>query len=331
MKVRVAPAQPHCFAFGGFEIQMCAALRAAHGAGVDVEPLDAWSTDPGFDVLHLWGLEAAHVLSAYWAKRSGKRVVLTALLPYLTWSERLRRALWSLDGRRRVIRGLLRSVDRLVVVNECQGQAAFALWGFPMDRIAVIPNIVADEFYSARTGSRRSGASGYVLCVGNLCRRKNQLALVKACRLARLSLLLVGQVLAGEEQYAEAVQRELALDGNARWIGALPAQSTQLVDAYLGASAVALVSERETQSIALLEAGTLRKPLLIADQPYARQKFYENARLVDARSPKAIARGLTDIFSNPSRYVPNEARLADCNSRKVGSQYADVYAAALAT
>jgi glycosyltransferase involved in cell wall biosynthesis len=329
MKVRVAPAQPHCFAFGGFELQMCAALRAARGAGVDVDPLDPWSTDPGFDVLHLWGLEASHGLSAYWAKRSGKRVVLTALLPYLGFRERLRRALWSLNGRWRAIRALLGSVDRVVVVSERQAHAAFALWGFPMDRIAVIPNIVADEFYSARTGSRHNGASGYVLCVGSLCRRKNQLTLVKACRLARVSLLLVGEVLAGEEQYAEAVQRELVLDGNARWIGGLPAQSAQLVDAYLGASAFALVSERETQPIALLEAGTLRKPLLIADQPYARQKFYENARLVDPRSPRAIARGLTDVFSNPSRYVPNEAALADCNSRKVGSQYADVYTAAL--
>jgi glycosyltransferase involved in cell wall biosynthesis len=222
-------------------------------------------------------------------------------------------------------------VDRLVVVNDRQAQAAHALWGFPMDRIAVIPNIVADEFYSAITGRCGNGASGYVLCVGNLCRRKNQLALIKACRLARVSLLLVGEVLAGEEQYAAAIERELILDANSRWIGGLPAQSPELLDAYFGASAFALVSERETQPIALLEAGTLRKPLLIADEPYARQRFYDNARLVDPRSPHAIAQGLTDVLSNPSKYVPNPAALGECNSRKVGSQYADVYTAALAT
>ena len=110
----------------------------------------------------------------------------------------------------------------------------------------------------------------------------------------------------------------------------MPAESAPLLEAYLGASAFALVSHRETQPIALLEAGTLRKPLLIADEPYARQKFYENARLVDARSTRAIAAGVADVLSNPSRYVPDEAALAACDRRKVGSQYADAYANALA-
>jgi len=257
-------------------------------------------------------------------------VVMTALLPYLSGKERLRRALWSINGRGRAIRSLLACVDRLIVVNEQQAQAAVSLWGFPMERIGVIPNIVADEFHSAKTRPSSKEKNGYLVCVGNLCRRKNQLALARACRRARVPLLLVGEVLAGEEQYAAAIERELALDASSRWIGGLPAKSAPLLDAYLGASAFALVSRRETQPIALLEAGTLRKPLLIADEPYARQKFYENARLVDARSTRAIAAGVADVLSNPSRYVPDEAALAACSRRKVGSQYADAYANALA-
>jgi len=329
MKVRVSPAQPHCFAFGGFEIQMRAALQAARGAGVDVEPLDPWSTDSRFDVLHLWGLETAHGLAASWAKRSGKCVVLTALLPYVSWCERVRRAWWSAIGRARSLRELLACVERLVVVNDAQAQAAASLWDFPLERIAVIPNVVAEQFYGAKSTPGAGDAGGYVLCVGNLCRRKNQLALVQACLQARVPLLLVGEVLAGEERYAAAIGRALAQHASARWIGGLPANSQALLDAYLGASAFALVSERETQPIALLEAATLRKPLVIADQPYARQKFYQKARLVDWRSPRAIAQGLSDVLSQPCKYVPDEAALAECSSRKVGRQYADAYASAL--
>jgi hypothetical protein len=53
--VRVIPAQPHCFAFGGFEIQMLAAMESAWAAGADVAPLDYWRREADFDLLHFWG------------------------------------------------------------------------------------------------------------------------------------------------------------------------------------------------------------------------------------------------------------------------------------
>src|SRR4051812_48074208 len=88
MKVRVAPLQPHCFAFGGFELQMLDALEAARRAGVAIQQLDPWSRDDAFEIVHVWGLETANASLVMWAKRAGKKVVLTALLPYLTWGAR---------------------------------------------------------------------------------------------------------------------------------------------------------------------------------------------------------------------------------------------------
>lgn len=38
--VRVVPFQPHCFAFGGFEVQMLAAMESARTVGVNIAPLD---------------------------------------------------------------------------------------------------------------------------------------------------------------------------------------------------------------------------------------------------------------------------------------------------
>src|SRR5207245_1311368 len=90
VRVRVLPLQPHCFAFGGFEVQMLNATDAARACGVDVQPMDIWSRDRDFDVLHVWGLDVAHTPAVYWARQSGKHVVMTALLPYLTVKRRLR-------------------------------------------------------------------------------------------------------------------------------------------------------------------------------------------------------------------------------------------------
>jgi hypothetical protein len=47
--VRVIPLQPHCFAFGGFEIQMIAAMEAARAAGKAIAPLGFWSREADFD------------------------------------------------------------------------------------------------------------------------------------------------------------------------------------------------------------------------------------------------------------------------------------------
>ena len=56
---RVVPFQPHCFAFGGFELQMIAAMDSARAAGADVAPLDFWRREADFDVLHLWALDCS--------------------------------------------------------------------------------------------------------------------------------------------------------------------------------------------------------------------------------------------------------------------------------
>ena len=57
MKVRVLPLQPHCFAFGGFEIQMLSALEAVRACGVDAQPMDIWSRNADFDIFQLQSLE----------------------------------------------------------------------------------------------------------------------------------------------------------------------------------------------------------------------------------------------------------------------------------
>jgi hypothetical protein len=60
MRVKYVQNQPHCFAFGGFEIQMLSTLKAVQEAGVDADKLNPWSRDSDFDIIHLWGLELNH-------------------------------------------------------------------------------------------------------------------------------------------------------------------------------------------------------------------------------------------------------------------------------
>ncbi|MEO6289142.1 MAG: hypothetical protein ABIO76_04445, partial [Ginsengibacter sp.] len=82
MKVKYFPFQPHCFAYGGFEVQMLSTLDAVTKAGVEASKLDIWSRDADFDIIHLWGVSPHNFQIIDWAKKTGKSVVATVLMPY---------------------------------------------------------------------------------------------------------------------------------------------------------------------------------------------------------------------------------------------------------
>ena len=335
MKIRVLPHQPHCFAFGGFEIQMLDALKAAKEAGADVQPLDVWSRDSDFDILHVWGFEASHLPAIYWAHRSGKRVVMTALLGYFdsfSLANRLRKFGSRVLGRSRALREISSYLDLLVVLNEAQADVATNYYDIPRSKITIIPNIINEDYFNlngdilSRTVEHK--VNNYILCTGNICKRKNQLALTEAALSARTSLLLVGPVLAGEEEYGNALTKLIAGQESVRWIAGLPQGSHELLAAYRGCIGFALPSYIETQPISALEAAAAGKPLLLADLPWARQSFYQGAYLSDPDSPSAIKHGIECLRQSPTSFIPPKVILERCRSTEVGAAYAQAYARA---
>lgn len=325
--VRVIPLQPHCFAFGGFELQMIGAMESARSVGADVNPLDFWARDDSFDVLHLWGLSLQHSQTAHWAHLAGKKVLISALVNYPGWQQRLRFFASYLLGPGRLRREMLAWVDGVTVVNEQQKAYLAETLGFPAERVFVVPNIVEDVFFSKdeNTSDFDVGLKDYVICTGNVCKRKNQLSLVRACKQIGVPLLIVGDVLLGEENYGRALTGEISSCPSIRWIKGLAPASEYLASAYKRAAVFALPSFAEQQPISALEAAAARKPLLLADRPYAKQELYANAALVDPGSINSIAGALRKILDSPDRYCPPAEILDSCRRAKVGESYASAY------
>jgi glycosyltransferase involved in cell wall biosynthesis len=325
--VRVVPCQPHCFAFGGFEIQMIAAMESAGAAGADVAPLDFWRREADFDVLHIWGLELQHINTVKWARAGGKRTVLSALVNYPTWKSWLRNLASSAAGPARLRRSMLEMIDCVTVVNKAQAQYLVGTVGLRAENVTVVPNLVDEMFFGAREGAEAGafGIENYVLCVGNISRRKNQLALVSACRKLGVPLLLVGSVLTGEEDYGRAVGEALAISNSFRWIQGLSAGSAELAGAYRGAVVFALPSQSETQPISALEAAASGKPLVLGDLPYARQEVYAHAILANPRSVDAIAEALRTALHQPAAHCPPPAVIEQCRRENVGAAYMAIY------
>jgi len=137
--------------------------------------------------------------------------------------------------------------------------------------------------------------------------------------------MLVGDVLTGGEDYGRSVAEAMKSHNESRWIKGLQPGSAQLADAYLHSSVFVLPSHLEQQPISALEAAACRKPLVLANRPYAKQDFYENAVLTDPDSVDAISGAIRKVLDRPDAYRPPIAILEQCRRHNVGAAYQAIY------
>jgi glycosyltransferase involved in cell wall biosynthesis len=215
-------------------------------------------------------------------------------------------------------------VDAIVVVNEAQAETARKLLGVATQRLFVIPNIVDAQYFAPTPDTHADG--GYVLCTGNICARKNQLRLAEAACLAGCPLVIIGDVLVGEERYGDELRRICEQEANLRWHRRMQPDSAALVTAYRRARVFALPSLDETQPLSLLEAAAARRALVISDLPYSRDHAYRNARLVQPRSVRSICEGLRAAMAAPQRYTPPQEALQSFTQERVAAAYCEIFA-----
>jgi len=264
------------------------------------------------------GMGLDHGYTVTWGNEAGKKTVLSALVDYPGWKSWLRHQAPLLMELARLLESMLATLDCITVVNEAQAKFFVDTVRFPAEKLAVVPNVVEDIFFEKvdATSGAAFGAENYVLCVGNVCQRKKQLSLSAACRKPGVPLLLVGKVLPGEEEYEKSVAEALFTCHNSRWIHWLSPGSRELASAYRDARVFALLSRTEQQPISALEAAAMRKPLVLADRPWAKQEFYEHAVLADSRSTDAIAGALRKALDKPDSYCPPASVLQQCRKKR---------------
>lgn len=312
---------------------MLSAFEAIQECGALVSKLDPWDRSDNFDILHCWGLGFPHEENIYWAKRSQKKIVVTSLLPYFEFlSEKLRFFISSHFRKNYFLLKMSESVDAFTVLNDVQAEICHHYYKVPDKKIHIIPNTVNENFFVSNSNdslryvfSDKYGLRNYILTTGNVCKRKNQLNLAKACIQEGLGLVIVGKPLVGEEEYIQEMEKICQQHSKIIWIKGLPENSPELISAYMNCSGFALPSHIENQPICLLEAVVMRKPLLIADRAYARQSFYSNSCLVDPDDVRSVGQGLKKIMNNPIAYTPNLDLVSECNSKKIGEKYLRVY------
>lgn len=332
MKIKYLPSQPHSMAFGGFEIQMLGAFDACKSAGANVEKMDVWSRDSDYDILHCWGMDLYNFNSVLWAKKSGKKVVLTALLSYYETPISIIRHFASIYITRggKYFHTMVKECDIIVVVNDKQAEILSTYFSVNKDKIRVIPNFIGKRFFDkSETNSTTKYdilKNTYALTTGNVCKRKNQVRLSKACLKSQTKLVIVGKSIEGENEYGLELEKIVAnSNGNIIWIKGLSENSIELIELYRNCSIFCLPSHFEMQPISALEAVASSKPILLGKHAYANQIYYKNACLVNSNSIESIAQGIKKMKSFPEKYTVPLENINACRFENVGEEYKKIY------
>lgn len=199
---------------------------------------------------------------------------------------------------RSLVPWMVRKATRVIAVSSTTRDDLVEFYGLAPDKIDVIHNGVLEDFrvecdrdvlrhHVARFGI---GGRPFILCVGNLCRRKNQARVVRA--FARLverglphSLVLVGN----EEHTAQEVHAEIALCGareRIRVVGFVARE--ELVALYNLADFSVYISHYEGFGLPVIEGMACGTPVLASSASSLPEVAGNAALLVDATDDEAI-------------------------------------------
>lgn len=288
--------------FSGAQVQAIQVADALRQQGITVDFIND-SCDLSYDLLHVFGLDPEYAEICRQFRRAGIPVVLSPIF-YKDLSTPAKRAsvstarLWGRFSRSyRALREVLSETTALLPNTRAEAQFVRRYFRVSLPT-RVVPNGVEPRFASGNPCLFRKefGVEGdFVLNVGRIERRKNQLRLIQALRGTGLPLIVIGECIA-RKCLARCQQ---VADANVRFLPALPHDSPLLASAYAACRVFTLPSLLETPGLAALEAGVAGAPLVVTPYGGAPEYFGDYALYPEPRSVRAIREAILHAWDAP--------------------------------
>ncbi|TMA78579.1 MAG: glycosyltransferase [Deltaproteobacteria bacterium] len=221
------------------------------------------------------------------------------------------------------VREMVALADHLIALSHVE-IARLAAAGAHDVPFTLVRNTVDVARFAAATPdafTSRYGVRDYVLCVGRLEPRKNQLMLAQALRASGVPLVLLGAV--ADDAYAALVRRHGG--ANVHLIESLPHDSDLLASAYAGARVFALPSWCEGAPLSALEAAATGTELVLSDRSAEPEYFGPAATYCDPGDMQALGETVLTAYHRP----PDEPRRAERRACVAAYTWQDVVCATL--
>jgi glycosyltransferase involved in cell wall biosynthesis len=270
---------------GGGEIQLQKYAEHLPLHGVDVQLHDPWRANlADVSIVHFFSCIAGSVHFCNYVRQRGLPLVISSSL----WITRQTTHLYPIDE----IRTQLSLADVVVTNSDTESDLLASVLTLPRDRFMAVMNGFDVHFLrppDPELFRRAFGISGpFILNVGNIEPRKNQLTLVRALAGHALPLVLIGH------QRDEAYAAQVLSEGGSqiRYLGALDQADPRLASAFAACAAFVLPSTLETPGLAALEAAAAGAPVVVTSEGSTRDYFGVHAQYIDHRNPQDILSGI---------------------------------------
>ncbi|MFT4302743.1 MAG: glycosyltransferase [Desulfovibrio sp.] len=262
-------------------------------AGVRVLRYDPWSPQSQFeaaDIVHYFSVMGASWLFCRHAVEVRRKPLIISPIVWIDKPEK-----YNLQD----IGWLLGMATHILPNSQAECDQLAGLFGIEPTRFSPIVNGVSDIFFSpvAPTIFREQYGipEPFVLCMGNIEERKNQLRLIEALADTTIPLVLAGQ--SRESEYATKC-RKLA-GKTVHFVENLAHGSEMQRSAYAAASILVLPSTLETPGLAALEAAAGGTRLALTQEGCTREYFGTFAEYFDPYNVENMREAILRAMKKP--------------------------------
>ena len=258
--------------------------------GVPVKLFDPWHDKlKSFDLLHTFGSVKDCLRMMESAREAGIKNVLSTICWYslkAAWGTYPSFKQRGISTIRHLAKSLLPFIpserkrmmeisDLLLPNSKTEADQLKRFFNIPEEKIRIIPNGVDEKFSNAHPGPfiEKYGLKDFILIVGRIEPRKNQLNVVRALKDIKQDVVIIGDYVPAYKDYYDACRREAGK--NVHFMGGLPHDSGLLPSAYAACNTFLLATWLETPGLAALEAALAGAKVVITNQGAAPEYFLD--------------------------------------------------------
>lgn len=333
LKVGYLPAVPFFLLFGGGETQLLNPYYVIKSGNiVDINLIDLFDKNADYDVIHFFGLHYSHYRFMKLAKEKGIKIALSPV-SYATKNilfgsifHRLNR-IFKLPTTQWLHRECLKMSDIILPNSNAEQEYLESYFNLKLPNSQVVFNAISTDFYKDVDFEfeKLYSLSNYILCVGKIEPRKNQLLLAKLLSNTDYQVVFIGDKMLDDINYFLEFQKVVQLSSNIHHFTSFPQNSNLFKSAYKSAKVHVLLGENETPGLVSIEAAVGGCNIVVHDCKPVREYFGNSAFYCNIRNNKSILDAIDLAFKCEN---DNEFSLHLSNAYnwdKVALDYIEIY------
>lgn len=219
------------------------------------------------------------------------------------------------------VRACVDSADHIICLSDYE-KACLDKIGAEAKSWSLVHNPVDADKFSIASGDlfkQRFGVEDYILCVGRIEPRKNQLLLAIAARELDLPVIFIGHE--GNANYAKLVRE--AAGENAKFVSRIDPSDDALASAFAGARIFCLPSWSEGAPLAALEAAAAGSNLVLSSLSSEPEYFSEFARFAHPADLDGLKSMLQEAWDAPMTAAKRKKQITSVAKRFNWNSYAE--------